>query len=586
MAAVQRSGVAVVAVFVSLFAVGAALPQCGGTRTPKGQTKGSDDGKGQPPAAEQRAEFKIFAFGRVLGTIAPCGCTTEPLGGLQYAFGYIENSSEAKARLVVEPGSFLFPKPQGPEWPADEAAWKQAHARASLLQKRFSNLDASLVSGLGPTDVASPDKFGPLSQYALPRVVANVELPEGQTALPKHKLVTLESGGIQWNVGVTAVVDPAGEGASALGTVTPASEGLSAAVGAMRKDGADFTIALAQGDRAFAESLATAVDGVDLVIVGVVEGIDRERLGTPAAEVGGAFILEPGTQLQTVTQLSISVDASKGAVPKLKSWTVVPPREAIEQELARVTERVKKFKSDPSADKSFVANLERERDRLQASLSEKPKGDAVAVFDQVKVTCKLPVDAAAKHALRDYDATVANQNKARFAGVKPPAPAKGQSGYAGVASCEDCHEEAVEFWKKTPHASAYQTLVDDNKQFDLSCVGCHVTGYRKPGGSEVVENKGLIDVQCEVCHGPGSLHADDGGDDLKLIKLEAPAALCVTECHTEEHSDTFEYDAYMRDIVGPGHGQEVRKKLGDGPTGHELRKAGLDKAGGACKKMM
>jgi hypothetical protein len=37
--------------------------------------------------------------------------------------------------------------------------------------------------------------------------------------------------------------------------------------------------------------------------------------------------------------------------------------------------------------------------------------------------------------------------------------------------------------------------------------------------------------------------------------------------------------AYMRDILGPGHGEAARKKLGDGPTGAQLRKAALDKAG-------
>jgi hypothetical protein len=35
----------------------------------------------------------------------------------------------------------------------------------------------------------------------------------------------------------------------------------------------------------------------------------------------------------------------------------------------------------------------------------------------------------------------------------------------------------------------------------------------------------------------------------------------------------------LRDIVGKGHGEDVRKKLGDGPTGHELRHAALAKAG-------
>ena len=35
------------------------------------------------PAASERIEIDLYAFGRQLGTIAPCGCTTDPPGGLQ-----------------------------------------------------------------------------------------------------------------------------------------------------------------------------------------------------------------------------------------------------------------------------------------------------------------------------------------------------------------------------------------------------------------------------------------------------------------------------------------------------------------------
>ena len=112
-----------------------------------------------------------------------------------------------------------------------------------------------------------------------------------------------------------------------------------------------------------------------------------------------------------------------------------------------------------------------------------------------------------------------------------------------------------------------------------------MTGFREPGGSEVVENEGLKDVQCEVCHGPGSLHAEDPENSLTgKIEPDSPPEICLT-CHTPEHSDTFDYEAYMRDIVGPGHGKVRRESLGDGPTGAELRAAGLAKAGGSCKKM-
>jgi hypothetical protein len=560
---------------------------CGSTK-PHGDTAKSGGGDGKAGPTATRAEFTLFAFGRVLGTIAPCGCTTEPLGGVQYAFGYMGEAA-GDARVVVEPGSFLFPEPGGSEWPADEAGWEQARDRAKLLSARFGALGTSLVSGLGPSDLAAPGGAGALSAFPLPRTAANVTLPEGAGTIDPHRVVSLTSNGVTWKVGVTAVVDPKLPGADKLGTVVPAAPALVAQVEAMKGAGATAIVAMAHGERPFAESLAREVDGLDFVVVGVVDGVDRERLGTPPALIDGTYILEPGSQLQSITTVKLSVDAKKG-VPALSSWTVVPPASALEEELARVGERLEKFKADASADESFVARLQAERDKLQSQLAERkaggpPDGDAVAVIEQVKVTCKRPVDEGAKAALAAYDKRVAQQNKARFAGVEPPPAPKGAASYTGGEACADCHDEAAEFWETTVHASAYQTLVDDNKQFDLTCVGCHVTGFRKPGGSEVVENAGLVDVQCEVCHGPGSLHVDDGGEDLKFIELEAPESLCATQCHTPEHSDTFAYEAYLRDILGPGHGDAKRNLLGDGPTGHDLRQAGLKKAGGSCKKM-
>ena len=88
-----------------------------------------------------------------------------------------------------------------------------------------------------------------------------------------------------------------------------------------------------------------------------------------------------------------------------------------------------------------------------------------------------------------------------------PPPEKGQARYVGVEACTDCHDDARKVWDKTPHAHAYATLQKDFKEYNLDCVSCHVTGYDKPGGSTVTYNEKLQNVQCEKCHGPGSLHA-------------------------------------------------------------------------------
>lgn len=561
-----------------------AAPTCGGSgNTTGGNAPTTSDGDPKPVAEVARAEFEIIAFGRVLGTIAPCGCTTEPLGGLQYALGWLTANTEANARLVIEPGGFLYPDPKGPYAPPDEAGWKQAESRAGLLAHRFAELGASLVSGIGPMDAVSPAGVAALGTHALPRVAANLE-PVASLSVAKHKVVALENEGVSWKVGVTTVIDPALVGTAALGKVTAADAAARAAIAAATKEGASYHLVVAHGDRAFAEQLARDVPGIGAVIVGVVTGIERQRTGTPATKVGDTWILEPGEQLQTVARLTLSVDATNKTVPAATTWTDAPSPASIAREIGRVDARLAKFSADPSADPAFITRLQAERETLLAAKSGKVEGPAVVTLEQVKVTCKLPVDDEAKADLAAYDRAIADENRVRFAGKKPPPPAKGKAGYVGIEGCADCHSEAVDFWKTTVHAQAWKTLVDLEKDFDLSCVSCHVTGYRKPGGSDLVENMGLRDVQCEVCHGPGSLHVADGGSDVKLITLTTKAELCAGECHTQEHSDTFDYVPYLRDVLGKGHGEAARAKLGDGPTGAQLRAAGLAKAGGACKK--
>jgi hypothetical protein len=559
-----------------------ACATCGGTAP---DTRPAASEPAEVTAEAPRLIVDIFAFARVLGTIAPCGCTTEPLGGLQYAFGHIEAQSQAQTRLVLEPGSFLFPDPTGPEAARDEASWAQAEQRASALQTRFAGLGGQLVSGLGPTDLSSPRGDLALETWPLPRVLANSRSFDAR-GVQGHRLVRLGDATLGIDAGVTAAIDP--ELAPTL-----KAEALAAAVGrevtAMRQAGAELAIVLLQGSRASAEQLAREVEGIDLIVVGVPAGLERTRLGGSPARVGRTWVVEPGEQAQTMTHLRLQIEpAAATKLPAGDEWTVIPTKEAQARELARLDARIAKFRADAGADQTFITRLEQERVALAAKLEQPPpvSGAVAVTLAQTKITCHLEADRDAAAALRSYDDWVASQNQRRFAGVKAQPPAKGQPGYVGGEQCAACHSEEAEHWEKTRHAGAYKTLVTANKQFDLSCVGCHVTGFREPGGSEVVENLGLQSIQCEQCHGPGSAHVDNPEQRGKPFGIRRdPGVKVCLGCHTPEHSDTFDYAAYMRDVLGPVHGPERRAELGAGPTGRELRAAGLAKAGGACKKM-
>ncbi|HJL28740.1 MAG TPA: cytochrome c family protein, partial [Polyangiaceae bacterium LLY-WYZ-15_(1-7)] len=149
---------------------------------------------------------------------------------------------------------------------------------------------------------------------------------------------------------------------------------------------------------------------------------------------------------------------------------------------------------------------------------------------------------------------VNEHNREALADRAPPPVEEGQPRYVGSGACASCHQAAHTWWEGHPHGNAYATLVERNKQFHLNCVGCHVTGYERPGGSTVTQNLdgALVNVGCEVCHGPGSAHV--ANPVAASIARDAPERLCV-DCHNEEHSDLFDYDAYRASLLVPGHGR-------------------------------
>lgn len=122
-----------------------------------------------------------------------------------------------------------------------------------------------------------------------------------------------------------------------------------------------------------------------------------------------------------------------------------------------------------------------------------------------------------------------------LAGLAPLAFA--ESGYVGVKTCTKCHDMQGESWEGTAHAKAFDSLkpnvkaeakkkakLDPAKDYtkDKDCVGCHSTGFGKPGGYEIGMAPGgakaLGSVGCESCHGAGGGYRDEHGSADKRLK--------------------------------------------------------------------
>lgn len=532
------------------------------------------DGVSAPPATSPpKPTFTVFALAELRGQIGPCGCTSDPLGDLSRTAKMIEEARAAGPTLVVDAGSLLYS--QDPIPPSHEA---QEELRADLLAKTYREDLATAALGLGWADLPKG-----AAKVRLPRHAANVG---ADTGIPLEKPAVTVVGGAK--VGVFGVI--ASEAVKGLPVADPTAVG-KAAVAELRRGGAQVVIALVQAtSKRDAAALVRAIGGIDFAVAGLgLAAPEPHDIEPEATRVGDGWLVVPANRGQVVSRIDVTL---RGTAPgpladAVGAAAAASKRAGIEKQLAALEADLARFAADKGADPAFVRQKQGERDRLAAARDQLakqpfaiPAQGSYFMLEQVRINKTRACSTKVQDAVTAFYQAAGEANAKRAATQPPPPVPADRATFVGNAGCEDCHDEAIQFWKQTRHAGAWETLVDRGQQLDMDCIGCHVTGWGQPGGATLAVNETLRDVGCETCHGPGSIHVAKGGNEKPLaIVRNPPQEMCATQCHTKEHSDTFQYEAYMRDVVGKGHGDLLRGRLGKGPTGGELRKAALDKAG-------
>jgi hypothetical protein len=230
----------------------------------------------------------------------------------------------------------------------------------------------------------------------------------------------------------------------------------------------------------------------------------------------------------------------------------------VTERISELDAKIRGWEKDPAVDRALVDQQRAKLVELRAEAKRlaSPPAASSAAFDArfVELAPEVKPDAEIAAVMDAFDAKMNEHNRTAFASVRAPEAPAGTAHYEGSATCKSCHAPAYAWWKDTKHGRAYTTLETRHKQFNLSCVGCHVTGYAKPGGAAVVQNEGLIHVGCESCHGAGSLHLADPDAEPARGMTKSPSVAVCKECHTPEHSDKFEFDTYVARLRAPGHG--------------------------------
>jgi len=180
--------------------------------------------------------------------------------------------------------------------------------------------------------------------------------------------------------------------------------------------------------------------------------------------------------------------------------------------------------------------------------------DAIFQAQFLSLKGNVPQDAAISKQIIALKYKIKNHNKKIRKEQKSIRERKKLSPLVGFKVCEECHEEQVQAWQKSGHANAYTTLVQKEQNFNLDCLGCHVTTATNPQHLTDTEKQALFQlgetlrlVGCESCHGPGRAHAADP-ETVPPIKISENTCL---QCHTEEHSEQFHFQEKIKEIRCP-----------------------------------
>ncbi len=559
-----------------------------GGACPKKATRDAPEGGDSPaagPAPDERAHkapppprfgdaagertVTVLYTASVEGYVEPCGCTAEPLGGVARYVAAVDEAKRVRGAdhvLLLDGGDLLFERPDD-NLPADAC---QTKARHELLLDTYRKAGLAYTV-LGPTDDARGAGYRDqlLAAHGLTTLHAGLpprDIPGAQPA------ALVERGGVK--VGLVGLTGTALD-------VDQARAALAAQAKQLHGQGAAVVIALMQTPVPESKAIGRDLRGVDVMIQGRDPG---ERPRTPERlGADGPVLVGAGPQAQYLGVLEFVLDGhtpgaplpldDRGAKAESRKKVLDARIEQLRGRLAEVPPGSPKatfFEQKLIAAQDERAGLDRPAARLSG-----PHLLARAI----ELDRKSPVDTAAEKALAAYEKAVPDLVAQCEANITcEPAPA-GAATYVGVQACFACHQDAVAFWQKARrevaatdddgnkttrevgHSKAWETLVQEGKHKDRTCVGCHSIGFNQPGGyCKVSDIDFRTDVQCEACHGPGSLHAQGAGDKSLLTVKSVDEAVC-RGCHKVPHiptTESFVFADKLQYILGPGHGEPLK----------------------------
>ena len=352
----------------------------------------------------------------------------------------------------------------------DDGAFFPDEADSLYRDKAWFLMDAMMLLHTDAVGMSEKElKYGKswlqaqLKRTRLPMVNANVwEKATKKTLVPPYLIKKIGT----VNVGVFGLTSDKVDMGPARDSLTVEEPAAAAkrTVDEMRKKGATVIVLLSNLGKVESEDLVTAVDGIDVVIVGRnVPVLQKGRMIKNTVAVYG------GEQGQNMGRTIVTLNPQRKMATGENDVYVLGPEVGEKPEILTL---VKSFE-DSWNDK--MRKLEKER-------------------------AVQPTEQAATQSVEHF---------------------------VGVDVCQRCHKSEYDQWKTTGHAAAWQTLVTAHKDATPDCIPCHVLGYKQAGGFQTGDDSPKLgNVLCENCHGMGTQHEAWPAQTRKIT--EATCLTCHT----------------------------------------------------------
>lgn len=456
-----------------------------------------------------RPDVALMLSGEMHGHLQPCGCSSPQMGGLARRYNFLQTMKRDRGWNVVAADLGDLAQSTGPQ-----ALIKYRYSMEALKKMGYS------VVGIGENEINLP-LFDALGEYSLnnpdPRVISTnlLEITKKYANMVGFHQVS-QVGGIK--IGFLSMASP---------EIAETGKGLEVSFSAMTK-------------AAVQKAIAGLTPTPDLLVL-LYQGRFKD------AKEAKAFAAEY-PEFQIIQYLGDKSDPEPSAVPIQSGQTLlisVGPK-------GRFVGVVGIYK--------VGNNPARFEFRYQL----------VQLFPDYETPVGKDAQNPIHELLQRYAQEIKDKNYlAKFTEFPSEHPLQTefkQAAYAGSQACKKCHDLAYSIWEDSRHSHAFDSLVNKAvrptlRQFDGECVACHTTGFTmRTGFKNEKETPKLLNVGCESCHGPSSLHVANP-NDVPLRKAINPwkyqarnpndlvlkiDRMCY-KCHDLDNSHDYKFETYWNE---------------------------------------